>query len=237
MATQPPIVAPSARPVLPGSDPLAGACILGIDPGLQRTGYAVLTVPNAGAAPTIREAGVIRLPRGDSLEARLVELDTKLLELLHGFHPRILACEALYAHYKHPRTAILMGHARGVILVAAARCGLEIVSVAATNSKKLLTGSGHATKAQVQRAIAHTLGLLRPPEPNDVADAIAIALAGLRLAEAHGKFDAADRTAKSSAKSGRGHSLISILTGRIASSNAPPSMPKGALSIRTGDHR
>lgn len=149
----------------------------------------MLTVPLAGAAPTIREAGVIRLPKGDSLESRLVELETNLLELLHGFHPRILACEALYAHYKHPRTAILMGHARGVILVAAARCGLEVVSVAATNAKKLLTGSGHATKAQVQRAIAHTLGLLRPPEPNDVADAIAIALCGLRLHEARAISD------------------------------------------------
>jgi crossover junction endodeoxyribonuclease RuvC len=101
--------------------------------------------------------------------------------LLQTHRPTLLACEELYAHYKHPRTAILMGHARGVILAAAARRGLQVVSIAATHVKKMLTGSGHAAKHQVQFAVAATLGLRQIPEPPDVADAIAIALCGLRL--------------------------------------------------------
>ena len=104
--------------------------------------------------------------------------------MIQTHHPLVLACEELYAHYKHPRTAILMAHARGVILALAARSGLEILSVAATNVKKLLTGSGHAGKRQVQLAVTATLHLPMIPEPNDVADAIAIALCGLRLRHA-----------------------------------------------------
>jgi crossover junction endodeoxyribonuclease RuvC len=87
-----------------------------------------------------------------------------------------VAVEQLYAHYKHPRTAILMGHARGVILQQAAEAGAEVESFAATRIKKSLTGNGHAAKGQMQRAIQAMLALPHVPEPPDVADAIAIAL-------------------------------------------------------------
>lgn len=149
--------------------------VLGIDPGLQRTGYALLRF---GGPAQLVEAGVIRLRRAAALEQRLIELEAALTGLLEQHRPAVLACEQLYAHYKHPRTAILMGHARGVILALAARRGLTIVSIAATHVKKLLTGRGHASKPQMQRAVALTLGLRTLPEPHDVADAIAIALAG-----------------------------------------------------------
>jgi len=155
--------------------------LLGIDPGLQRTGFAILTCGPGGRDPKLVEAGLIRLPRQTSLASRLVELETNLDNLIGEHHPDTLACEELYAHYRHPRTAILMAHARGVILALAARKNLEIVSVAATNVKKLLTGSGRASKRQIQLAVAATLHLPAVPEPNDVADAIAIALCGLRL--------------------------------------------------------
>lgn len=168
--------------------------VLGIDPGLQRTGYALLSPGGAAAEVFLLEAGVIRLPRGEALSRRLVLLHEGLCELLDTHHPALLACEELYAHYKHPRTAILMGHARGVILAAAARAGLGIIPVAATNVKKLLTGSGRASKRQMQLAVAATLKLPAVPEPNDVADAIAIALAGLRLQ--HGQ-DAASQAQRS----------------------------------------
>jgi crossover junction endodeoxyribonuclease RuvC len=164
--------------------PADGERILGIDPGLQRTGYAVLSAADGAHPPRLFEAGVIRLPRQRSLEHRLVELERHVSELIDQFSPTRMACEALYAHYKHPRTAILMGHARGVVLACAVRHGLEVISVSATNAKKLLTGNGHATKRQTQRAVAALLGLLRPPEPHDVADAISIALCGLRLRDA-----------------------------------------------------
>lgn len=162
----------------------APAAVLGIDPGLQRTGYAILVPQPLPQEALVLEAGVIRLDSRASLGARLVELERELNALITANRPASLACEELYAHYKHPRTAILMGHARGVVLLAAARAGLSILPVAATNVKKLLTGSGRASKRQVQLAVAATLNLPTVPEPNDVADAIAIGLAGLRLRHA-----------------------------------------------------
>lgn len=158
--------------------------VLGIDPGLQRTGYALLAPAPAPQDARLIEAGVIRLRREQPLAERLIELENSLQTLIQTHRPSTLTCEELYAHYKHPRTAILMAHARGVILALGARSGLELLSVAATNVKKLLTGSGRAGKRQVQLAVAATLRLPTIPEPNDVADAIAIALCGLRLRQA-----------------------------------------------------
>jgi crossover junction endodeoxyribonuclease RuvC len=153
--------------------------ILGVDPGLRRTGYAVLQ----GLEPRARvvEAGVIRLNLRSPLEQRLLELETSLNDLVALHRPDALACEALYAHYRHPLTSVLMGHARGVILLVAARRGLEVLDLPATHVKKMLTGCGHAGKEQVQRAVAATLAQLVPSQPSDVSDAIAIALCGLRM--------------------------------------------------------
>lgn len=159
--------------------PVQSPCVLGIDPGLVRTGYAVLSAASGGNP--LREAGIIRLNPRDRLEQRLCELATALAELLDSHRPIAVAVEALYAHYKHPRTAILMGHARGVVLAEAARAAVPVISVAATQVKKTLTGHGRAGKRQMQQAIAATLGLSVAPEPADVADAIAIALCGILL--------------------------------------------------------
>lgn len=145
--------------------------ILGIDPGLDRTGYAVLRVDGAA----VLDAGLIRSSAKMPLARRLAELAAGLDEVLNENDVGLLAVEDLYAHYKHPRTAILMGHARGVVLLAAARLGLEVLSLPATRIKKTLTGNGHASKVQIQRAITATLKLRRTPEPADVADALAIA--------------------------------------------------------------
>jgi crossover junction endodeoxyribonuclease RuvC len=150
--------------------------ILGIDPGLQATGYGVLDGAGPGTRPRLVEAGVIRTRREDGLEARLVELRDGLAAVLGEFRPDAVAVEALYAHYKHPRTAILMGHARGVVYLAAADAGAAVASYNATQIKKSLVGSGHASKIQVQRAIQSAFGLAKPPEPADVADALAVAL-------------------------------------------------------------
>ena len=166
----------------PGSGTHAGP-ILGIDPGLQRTGYAILTASADGGACRVVEAGVVRLNPRQPIEQRLLELERGLDELISAHRPTVLACEQLYAHYRHPRTAIVMAHARGVILALAARRGLAVVSVAATHVKKHLTGSGRASKAQVQRAVTSALHLPEIPEPDDVADAIAVALCGLRLSD------------------------------------------------------
>jgi crossover junction endodeoxyribonuclease RuvC len=167
------------EPACDKPDTATAAIILGIDPGLQRTGYALLGARRAREAH-LCEAGVVRLDPRRSLPQRLAELERCVAELIATHRPAALACEELYAHYRHPRTAILMGHARGVILALAARAGLDVLNLSATRVKKTLTGSGHASKSQMQRAVAAALGLPRLPGPHDVADAIAIALCGLR---------------------------------------------------------
>lgn len=148
--------------------------ILGIDPGLNVTGYGVLDLGNG--PPRLCEAGVIRGKDRGSLTARLVDVHRGVAEVIAGFHPAAVALEELYSHYKRPRTAILMGHARGVICLAAAEAGLPVIHYSATQVKKILTGSGRAPKLQVQQAIQRELGLTTLPDPPDVADALAIAL-------------------------------------------------------------
>lgn len=151
--------------------------ILGVDPGLQVTGYAVI-VPTANG-PLVREAGVIRANVkgvGKELAERLDNLYEGIGEVIEQFRPDVVVVEQLYAHYQHPRTAILMAHARGIIFLAAARNKLPVVSYNATRIKKTVTGNGRASKEQMQRTIQRELGLRKLPEPSDVADALAIAL-------------------------------------------------------------
>ncbi len=150
------------------------AMVCGIDPGLGTTGYAVIRT--GGARHEVIDAGVCRIDPKLPLAERLAAIDHDICAILQEHHPEVVAVEQLYSHYNHPRTAILMGHARGVIMLAAARLGIEVRGYSATRIKRYLTGNGRATKAQVQRAIQMTLGLLTVPEPADVADALAIAL-------------------------------------------------------------
>ena len=151
-----------------------GARIVGVDPGLNITGYAVIEKRSAKLA--LIEAGMIRgRTRGD-LAARLQEIHDGVRDVIASFHPTVLAIEELYSHYERPRTAILMGHARGVICLAATQAGIPVHSYPSTQVKRMLTGNGRAPKNQMQQAICHEFGLAAPPEPPDVADAMAIAL-------------------------------------------------------------
>lgn len=122
------------------------------------------------------EAGIIRGKTRDSLTRRLAEIYQGVSDVIAGLRPGVMALEELYSHYQRPRTAILMGHARGVICLAATRAGIPVMHYSATQIKKILTGSGRAPKGQVQRAIQRELGLSELPDPPDVADALAIAL-------------------------------------------------------------
>ncbi len=164
-------------------DQAGASLILGIDPGLSVTGYGLIRPKASRRNGTVDaehiEAGVIRTSEADPLERRLLEIQEGIQEILADHSPSVLAVEALYSHYAHPRTAILMGHARGVICCAAAAKGIPVVNYAATMIKKSLTGNGRAPKSQVQRAIAHFLGFPQIPEPADAADALAVALCHL----------------------------------------------------------
>ena len=157
--------------------------VLGIDPGLRLTGYGCLEAdaPEAFACDVqLVEAGIIRLAAaGASVADRLVELDRDLSALLERTGPDLVCIEELFSHYKRPQTAVIMAHGRGVILLAVRRAGLPVAEFKPTAVKKSLTGAGHASKEQMQRAIQMRFGLAEPPSPPDVADALAIALCGL----------------------------------------------------------
>ncbi len=148
--------------------------VLGIDPGLNITGYGVLEV--ARGSVKVCEAGVVRGRTKGSLAARLQEIHAGVAEVIASLAPSAMAIEQLYSHYKHPRTAILMGHARGVICLAAAEAGVGVTHYSATQIKKVLTGNGRAPKTQMQQAIQRELQLATVPDPPDIADALAIAL-------------------------------------------------------------
>lgn len=150
--------------------------ILGVDPGLNTTGYGVIEVDNVTLRAKIIEAGVVRGTQKHSLTLRIAEIHSGISDVIAALAPEVLAIEELYSHYKRPKTAILMGHARGVICLAAAQAGIPVQHYPSTRIKSILSGSGHAPKTQVQESVKRELGLDEVPQPNDVADALAIAL-------------------------------------------------------------
>jgi crossover junction endodeoxyribonuclease RuvC len=154
--------------------------ILGIDPGLRITGYGLIeTAQHKGLLPksNLIEAGLVRTSDQSGIANRLQKIHRCLAEAITEFKPDWIAIEKLYAHYEHPSTAILMGHARGVVCLLAGQFDIPLVSVASTHVKKAVTGHGHASKEQVQRMVMHLLCLKEAQHPADVTDALAVALA------------------------------------------------------------
>jgi crossover junction endodeoxyribonuclease RuvC len=147
--------------------------ILGIDPGLVACGYGVIDV--AAGRPRFVEGGLVRPGRG-ALPDRLNELFDGISEVIRDLGPAVLALEDLYSKYRHPRTAILMGHARGVICLAAAQGAIETVSYAASEVKRALTGNGRASKLQIHAMVQDRLALKALPRSEHVSDALALAL-------------------------------------------------------------
>lgn len=152
--------------------------VLGIDPGSRRSGYAVLS--SERDRPKIKEVGVIDLTSSLDLEDRLLELANEISDIIKQHNPTMAALEGVFSHVKFPRSALILGHARGVCLLECRRAGLPISTVAPAEMKRVIAGSGRATKPQVQRAVAAWCGLQKPPEPNDAADALGMALFQLR---------------------------------------------------------
>ncbi|GDX96773.1 crossover junction endodeoxyribonuclease RuvC [Planctomycetia bacterium] len=152
--------------------------VVGFDPGLNVTGYGV--VECHGARVRLVEAGTVR-SRGEAIEDRLLTIHSGIREVLEEFKPTALAIEQVFAHARFPKTAILLGHARGVICLAAAQAGLAVHHYLPNRVKSALAGSGHAGKEQIQAAVQRELGLAARPEPADAADALAVALADYHL--------------------------------------------------------
>ncbi len=149
--------------------------ILGIDPGLRITGYGAIDVTPNGAR--LVEAGIITPDVRAPLERRLGDLHVELRAVLAATQPDVMVVEELWTAYKNPTTAVLMGHARGVLCLAAHEHGVRVRHLVHSLVKRALTGSGAARKEQVKRIVMLQLDLVTTPEPDDVSDALALALA------------------------------------------------------------
>jgi crossover junction endodeoxyribonuclease RuvC len=149
--------------------------ILGIDPGLNITGYGLIDTGPGGFI--FKGAGYIKTRVSDGLPLRLMQIHDGLTRICEKHYPEALVLEKLYAHYKHPLTASLLGHARGVICMIAEEKKIPFFEYAATRVKKSVAGNGHASKIQVQKVVEHALGIKREAlGPVDTTDAIALAI-------------------------------------------------------------
>ena len=146
--------------------------ILGIDPGLQVTGYGIIEDKNF----KLVEAGVIRTTTNTPVQSRITRIFDEISKIVEEHRPGVLALEKIYSHYKHPTTAILMGHARAMACLVCGKFDVELINYPSTRIKKAVTGNGHASKHQVQRMVQSLLKLQNPPEPVDVSDALAMAI-------------------------------------------------------------
>lgn len=153
--------------------------ILGVDPGLRATGYGVIEVSfkTSKNKPILLGAGVIRTQPKNSLFKRVASIYRQIKEILEEYRPKVVVLEELYSHNLHPSTAILIGHARGVISLAAEEKKIPIVGYTSSRIKKALLGQGAASKGQLQRMVQNLLKLSQPPKPQDTSDALALALA------------------------------------------------------------
>ncbi|MEO7040117.1 MAG: crossover junction endodeoxyribonuclease RuvC [Candidatus Elarobacter sp.] len=160
--------------------------ILGVDPGLRCTGYGVIEV--CDGVLRLVEGGVLQ-PRGTlALEQRLVQLHDAMVEVVRATRPDCMVVEELWTAYEHPQTAVLMGHARGVLALAAGANGVPVHHLAHAAVKRALVGSGAAKKAQVNGMVVRLLGLTAPPKPDDVSDALALAIAFANVESQRDRF-------------------------------------------------
>jgi crossover junction endodeoxyribonuclease RuvC len=162
---------------------------LGIDPGTAVTGYGVVRSATPGALALV-ECGVIRTRSRDDLAARLTEIFEGIRELIVRHAPRMVAVETAF-YQKNVRTTLTLGHARGVILLAAQQAAIPIHEYAPADIKKAIVGNGAASKEQVQFMLMQLLRLRSAPEPSDAADGVAAAVTCLMRAHLHGLVRAA----------------------------------------------
>lgn len=153
--------------------------ILGVDPGLGTTGYGAIC--SDGRSFQLIEGGIVSTRRNDPLEKKLGTLQRGFRQVLESCRPEVVILEELYSHIQHPRTAILMGHARGVLLSVCSEKGLPIVHFPAKRVKKAVTGNGNASKGQIKEMVKVLLHLKENSSPSDVFDALALAISFIYL--------------------------------------------------------
>ena len=150
--------------------------ILGVDPGLGITGYGVIEAEKGKFK--LLEAGIIKSSPKQPLAQRLSAIYKGICDIIREYKPAVLILEKLYSHYRHQMTAVAMGHARGVIALCAGEFShICLVNYPAKRIKKAVTGNGNASKRQVGRTVQSLLNLKELPSPDDVSDALALAIA------------------------------------------------------------
>jgi crossover junction endodeoxyribonuclease RuvC len=150
--------------------------IFGIDPGSERTGYGC--VETDGRRHRLVACGAIVATAGDSFPQRLARIHRELTDHLSTCRPDCVAIENLF-HANNARSALKLGHARGVAMLAAIEAGCEIVEYTPAEVKRAVVGYGRAEKQQVQQMVTLLLGLDTPPKPFDASDALAVAICHL----------------------------------------------------------
>jgi crossover junction endodeoxyribonuclease RuvC len=158
--------------------------VLGIDPGTAAIGYGV--VDGHRGAFRLIECGVIRTNTRQQLPARLKTVNEGLIELLERHHPDVMAIEGIF-YSKFARATMVLGHARGVILLSAELAGVPVAEYPPAVVKKTVVGRGAALKNQVGYMCAQLLRLKSPPQPADAADGVALALTHLLRAGSNGR--------------------------------------------------
>lgn len=165
--------------------------VLGLDPGLATTGYGL--VAGDGRDLSAVSHGVIRTPANTPIGERLAEIHHEMSRLLDEYHPDVAAVEELF-FCKNVRTAMMVGEARGVLLLALAEAGLEIAEYTPLQIKEGITGYGGAEKEQVQEMVRVLLRLEEVPRPDDAADALAVAICHQHAARMSGLIRKSDTT-------------------------------------------
>jgi crossover junction endodeoxyribonuclease RuvC len=158
--------------------------ILGIDPALTVTGYGVIDFRKNRLS--LLEAGIITTDSREITSKRLDKIYRSVTKLVSDIRPDAMVLEKLYAHYRHPTTAYILGQARGVICLVSARENVPLAEYAATRVKKAIVGNGLASKYQVQRMVVSMLNLGSLPKYTDVTDALALAIAHSYIARPKG---------------------------------------------------
>jgi len=164
--------------------------VLGIDPGTAITGFGFVQEEQDGTL-TVMEYGVIQTAAHLSMPKRLVELYQRIKEIILLHHPEMGAVEKLFFQ-RNVRTALTVGQARGVALLAMAEMGLQIGEYSPTEVKQAVAGYGGADKNQVQQMVRNILGLKEIPQPDDAADALAVAICHLHSARIRGLYAVAE---------------------------------------------
>jgi len=148
--------------------------IIGIDPGLITTGYGVVDIIAGGVK--VLEAGTIEPNTKDLFEQRILKIHLHITTILQTHQPDVVVLEKLYAHYKHPATAAVLGHVRGVICLSVAQQKIKLVEQSVKRVRKALTGNGNATKVQCQEFVKRLLNINSPSFKLDASDALSLAL-------------------------------------------------------------